>query len=273
MNPAVRLALLGFTPFERELLEAALATDRPGQPRYRLGDTLAACTLALVDADHEHAVATVEQAGRLGSAVMIGGTLRQGAAVQLPRAFQLPQLMRALDELVPAAPPMSGEVQRVRDELAQMLGRPRRQPRAQRPRLDHLLVVDGSDTVLRFMADHLARFGFQVHLAHDAAAALARVQHRHFEFVFVAAGLEGLDGFHVCRRLHREPYPHAQRRPTLVLLLDDDSPVQRLRAEQCGADAWLAKPLAAEPLLRVMSQRELQHHVDAQTTHATSTLL
>lgn len=273
MNPAVRLALLGFTPFEREMLETALAVERPGLPRYRLGAELAACTLALVDADHDGAVATVEQAQRLGSAVMIGGTLRPGAAVQLPRAFQLPQLLRALDELAPAAPPMSGEVQRVREELAQMLGRPRRRPRAQRPRLDHLLVVDGSDAVLRFMADHLARFGFEVHLARNADEAMHRTQRRHFEFVFVATALDGLDGFHLCRRLQREPYPHAQRRPTLVLLLDDDSPVQRLRAEQCGAEAWLAKPLAAPPLLRVMSQRELQHHADAQTTHATSTLL
>lgn len=272
MNPAVRLALLGFTPFEREMLEAALATERPGRPRYRLDAELAACTLALVDADHENAVATVEAAQRLGSAVMIGGTLHPGAAVQLPRAFQLPQLMRALDDLVPAAPPMSGDVQRVLDELAQMLS-PRRRPRAQRPRLDHLLVVDGSDAVLRFMADHLARFGFEVRLARDAEEARQHVQRRHFEFVFVAAGLEGLDGFHLCRQLSRQPYPHAQPRPTLVLLLDDDSPVQRLRAEQCGADTWLAKPLAAAPLLRVIGQRELQHHAEAQTTHATSTLL
>lgn len=273
MNPAVRLALLGFTPFEREQLESALAVERPGQPHYLLCGELAACSLALVDADHEGVVAAVEAAGRLSSAVMIGGTLRPGAAVQLPRAFQLQQLLRALDDLVPEAPPMSSEVQRVRDELAQMLGRHRRPPRAQRPRLDHLLVVDDSDAVLRFMADHLARFGFEVHLARDGSEAMRRVQERHFEFVFVAGTLDGLDGFHVCRTLLRQPYPHEGPRPMLVLLLDNDSPVQRLRAEQCGADAWLDKPLAAEPLLRVVGQREVQRHSDAQTTHASTTML
>jgi len=273
MNPAVRLALLGFTPFERELLESALAVERPGQPHYMLCADLAACTMALVDADHDTAVAGVEAAGRLPSAVMIGGTLRPGAAVQLPRAFQLPQLMRALDDLAPEAPPMSEDVRRVREELALMLGRHRRKPRTHRQRLDHLLVVDPSESVLRFMADHLTRFGFEVHLARDGAEALRRVQQRHFEFIFVAASLDGVDGFHVCRTLQRQPYPHAQRRPTVVLLLDNDSPVQRLRAEQGGADAWLDKPLAATPLLRVVGQRELAHQADAETTRASTTLL
>lgn len=273
MKPAVRLALLGFTPFEREMLESAFAVERPGRPRYRPGTDLAASPLALVDADHEAAVAELKAAGRLGSAVLVGGTLHPGAAVQLPRAFQLPQLLRALDELLDEAPPMSSEVQRVREALADVLGRQRHRPRSPRPRLDHVLVVDPSVAVLRFMVEHVARFGFEVHLARDAGEAMQRAQSRHFEFVFAAAALEGLDGFHVCRTLQRREAPAGRPRPTLVLLLEEDTPVQRLRAEQAGADAWLAKPLAAPALLAVMALREHHASADAPTTHAATTLL
>lgn len=273
MNPPFRVALLGFTPFEREHFSAGLAPERDGLPAYQLCPDLAAAALALVDADHESAVAEVRAAGRLSSALMIGGTPQPGAAAQLSRAFQLPQLLRAMDELVAAAPPMSAEVQRVREMLAQMIAASAPRPARPRPRLDPVLVVDSAEAVLRFMAGHLARFGFEVHLARDGAEALRRVADRHFEIVFIATALDGLDGFHVCRTLQRRPAEPRRPRPMVVLLLEDASPVQRLRAEQCGADAWLTKPLDAQALLAAMGPRELHGRREAETTHAGSTLL
>ncbi len=273
MSPAVRVALIGFTPFERAHLEAGLKAVREGAPVFALTEELAACSLAIVDADHEAAVAAVVEQGRLAGCLMLGGTPRRGAWAQLPRPIQLPQLLRLLDGMARAAPPMSPAVQRVQDDLARL-----QQPQAarrpkRRPRLDHILVVDDSDTVLRFMAEQLARFGFQAHLAHGGVEALERVARRHFEFVFLATGMDGLDGFHTCRLIKRNPYPHPRKPPTVVLMLSDDAPVLRLRAEQADADSWLIKPLHAEPLLRVVGEREVRLQAEAQTTRAATTVM
>jgi DNA-binding response OmpR family regulator len=136
-----------------------------------------------------------------------------------------------------------------------------------------MLVVDDDEEVLRFMAMHLAHFGFEAHLAHSGDEALRRIGARHFEFVFLATGMDGLDGFHTCRLIKREPYPHARDRPTVVLMLPGDAPVDRVRAHMADADAWLAKPLDAAALLRVVGEREARRLPEATSTRASSTVL
>lgn len=121
MNPTVRVALLGFTNFERSHIEAGLQPgDEPGR-HYRVAETLAACNLAVANADDELAVAQVVEQGRLASTVMLGATPRAGAAAQLPRPTSLVHLLRALDQLVNSAPPMSAAVQRVQAQWGRLL--------------------------------------------------------------------------------------------------------------------------------------------------------
>lgn len=290
MSPAVRVALIGFTRFERDHIEAGLQPGGERDPVYVLADSLATCSVAVVNADHEASVAEVTRQGRLGSAVMLGTTLRPGAAVQLPRPLSLAPLLQALDALVQATPPMSAAVQRVHEDLARLVVRPRpaaspggfmpviegraaAAPAAPQPKqavVDHVLIFDEDDAVLRFMAAHLERFGFEVHLVRSGAQAIESVARHHFAFVFLATGLEGADGFHICKTLKRRAYPGRRAPPTVVLLLEQEAAVNRLRAELAGADACLAKPLNAERLLSVVGAPEVNLQTDAQTTRASN---
>lgn len=289
MSPAVRIALFGFADFEREHIEAGLRPVGAHSPVYLLVDTLAACSLAVVNADHEASVAEIMRHGRMGSSVMLGTTVRPGAAVQLPRPLSLVTLLQALHRLARATPAMSAAVRRVHDDLARFVARPAAPPppgfapvvpgrAASRPAtpapkrtvLDQVLVVDEDSTVLRFMTTQLQRLGFEVHLTRSGAEAIERVTRHHFEFVFLATGMEGADGFHLCRTLKRSAYPHRRAPPVVVLLLAEAAAVNTLRAEQAGADACLVKPVRTEQLLGLVGARVARQPVEAQTTHAGS---
>jgi CheY-like chemotaxis protein len=261
------VALIGFTEFERAHIESTVQTERGGRPSYVLCDALAACSLAVVDADQAHSVDEVVQLGRLGSSVMLGQTPRPGAAVQLPRPINPPMLLRALDHLLHIQAPISAAVQRVRDDLYRLA-----RPAQPRQRMDHILVVDDNDAVLRFVAAQLQRYGFEAHLERDGSAAIARAARLRFAFVFIAARLEDMDGFQVCRAIKQAANACGEP-PVVAMLLADDAAVSRLRAEKAGADAWLQKPVSADRLLSLVGEREVRRLAEAETTRSASTLL
>jgi two-component system, cell cycle response regulator len=295
MSPPVRVALLGFTPFEREYLEPALRAPRKRQPAYTVRvDDLPSCNLAVVDADHEPAVFQVLRQHRLASTVMVGSTPRPGAGAQLARPIQARALLNALDALSAASPAMSAEVQKVQEALGALLVRravpapasasasapaatraagassaadwPIIAGRQARLRRGRALLVDTRDSSLRFLAHELDACGVDVQRVHGGNEAVQRMQQEAFDFVFLASGTDGdkrpdlahaMDGFQACELLQRLPpaQPVAPP-PTRVLLLADDDPVSRLRAEQAGADAWLAAPWDAQSLLRIVDERQ-----------------
>jgi CheY-like chemotaxis protein len=146
--------------------------------------------------------------------------------------------------------------------------------RRRRPRgapMEHILVVDDSDVALRFMATHLQRFGFQIHLARSGEEALRRVAERRFEFVFLDVRMEGLDGFQTCKAIKRADYPPGQTPPTVVMLTCLAGAADRLRGTMAGADAYLVKPLRERELLKVVGEREIARHAYAETA-AVSTM-
>ncbi len=282
MSPPVRVALLGFTAFEREHIATALWTQRRDKPVYRLCiDALPSCSLAIVDAAHAAAVGQVADQQRLASSVMVGGAAHAGAGAQLPRPIHLPSLLLALDELLAFAPAMSAQVQQVQNLLSSLQARPSHR--------GTVLLVDASPAGQPGLARELAPLGLDVQRVAGGGDALARLQEGRFEFVFLATGGrngtggnggnggssvdpgggsvnpggsdghdgDGLDGFHTCRLLQRLPpaQPVAPP-PTLVLLLDEDTGINRLRAERSGADAWLTPPWSGDALLKIVDERE-----------------
>ena len=291
MSPAVRVALIGFTRFERQHLEAGLQPAGGQDPAYVLVDPAAGWVVAIVNADDEASVAQVVQRGRLSCTVMLGTTVRPGAAAQLPRPLSLAPLLQALDRAVHTGPALSAATQRVHDDLARLVPRSAAAapglasmtviqslgpasaaiPQASRAELDQVLVVDEDSTVLRFMATHLQRLGYEVQLARNATQALDKATRHRFDFVFLATGMEGADGFHICRTLKRRSHPQGQTPPKVVLLLREDLAANRLRAEMAGADACLAKPLRAEHLPAVLNTRPAPSDAEAETTLTGST--
>jgi two-component system, cell cycle response regulator len=329
MSPSVRVAVLGFSKFERATFESFFRLAHKRQPRYELVTDLAQCELAIVNADDDLSVAKVSQANRLGASLMLGSKPREGAADQVARPINLMLVVRALDQMAHALPQRPDEAAagaapdaqtpaaagpREPDRLALLQpvhaehwagvpmlhasppprtgpapaapqaaapapqpatpagGAPDAAPGA-RAAMDHILVVDDSDIALRFMAQQLSRFGFEIHLARSGQEAIERVAKRHFEFVFLDVTMVGLDGFLTCKVIKRSDYPGNRQPPTVVMVTSRNTPVDRLRGTMAGADAYLTKPLDAAELLKVVGDREVARHAFADTAQAANTLI
>jgi len=302
MSAVIRIALVGFTPFEQANFESYFRlAGKPAQP-FVLTARVTDCRLAVVNADDDAAVAEVTRQDKLGCSLMLGNQLREGAAMQLARPINLSLVVRALDELAEHEPPASRSVQRVLDDLVQVTAtmaghmRPREMAAAwggagsaladppasrssgnsrnsaaseRRNGLDHILVVDPQDAALRFIVHELERFGFQAHMARSVEEALDRVARRHFEFVFVDVSLADASGRNACSAIRQLAARRELTPPTLVVMADEDTPLADLPEADC--DTYLLRPLTAGALLKVVGDREVAKHAFAPTAHTMST--
>jgi CheY-like chemotaxis protein len=276
MVPATRIALLGFGRIEHAAFEAFFRTAGRRCPSYAQESDPRAADFVILDASDEAACATVRDAALQERTVVLGAPRFAGAMLQLARPLNLLQVVRALDAVVARRAAVAddealdGLVVAGADEPPEDAP-PTRRRRGATVRLDHILVVDDSEVALRFMATHLQRFGFQIHLAHSGEEALERIAERRFEFVFLDVLMDGLDGFQTCKAIKRAPCTDGRPPPTVVMLTCLAGPADRLRGTMAGADAYLTKPLRERELLKLVGEREVSRHAYA-VTAAASTL-
>jgi hypothetical protein len=131
-----RLVLLGFSPSERQQLEAASSAGDSHAVRYPLVADPARADVAVADADNAEAQATVRRLGLL--ALHVGSGQGDGTMPLLLRPVDAAQVLRALEPLARRGPTPSPQVQRVLDELARLSGLPP-QAQATPPALSHPL--------------------------------------------------------------------------------------------------------------------------------------
>lgn len=103
-----------------------------------------------------------------------------------------------------------------------------------------VLVVEDDTTIADNLHAYLSRHGFDVDLAHDGAAAIARLEAQRFDVLVVDLGLPRVGGMRVVEHLRR-----ALGDPTPVLVLTArDALGDKLDAFAIGADDYLVKPFA-----------------------------
>ncbi|MBI5716101.1 MAG: response regulator [Burkholderiales bacterium] len=288
MVTSTRVALLGFGRIEHAAFEAFFRIAGRRCPAYAQEADFRAADFVIVDAADEPSRAAVRAAGLVARTVALGMPALEGALLQLARPLNLMQVVRALDEVVAHDTPLEADtvregqvVARPDDEVPTEAdaaigvdaGAEPEDSRARRRKgepMDHVLVVDDSEVALRFMATHLQRFGFQIHLAKSGEEALRRVAERRFEFVFLDVRMEGLDGFQTCKAIKRAHYAPGQEPPAVVMLTCLAGAADRLRGTMAGADAYLTKPLRELELLKVVGEREIARHAYAATAAAST---
>jgi two-component system phosphate regulon response regulator OmpR len=111
----------------------------------------------------------------------------------------------------------------------------------------HLLVIDDDDRIRDLIKEYLARAGFRVSSAADAAAARKLVEQLAFDLLVLDVMMPGEDGFAFARWLRGRP-GEAGRTPILILTargLPDD----RIEGLALGADDYLAKPFEPQELV------------------------
>jgi CheY-like chemotaxis protein len=100
MNAVPRVAIIGFSAFERSTLESFFRLCTPGLAVVYDADQLMACDLIVADADQPAAIYAVGRTGRVPDAVFVGGACAPATAgAHLARPVDALQIRRALDAL------------------------------------------------------------------------------------------------------------------------------------------------------------------------------
>lgn len=278
MTSAPRVAIVGFSAFERSTLESFFRLCTPGlQVEYDVGQ-LGACDLIVADADQTAAIYAVGRAGRVRDAVFVGGPCAPvSAGAHLARPVDALQIRRALDALAlqrqrrpggaaeaPAvrahgpsgrARQLAADAQDVVHDFRGSSGFSNSVLVEGELRLDEVLVVSASPAERRLLRDLLTRYGYRVSIAPNGDAAVECCEQNTFGFVFLGLGQGGLDSFLACRRIKRRPTLTGLA-PVVVALAHRHGAIERIRATFAGCDAYLAAPLDEDDLLRVLARHD-----------------
>ena len=111
----------------------------------------------------------------------------------------------------------------------------------------HLLVVDDDDRIRDLLREFLARAGFRVTAAADAAAAWRLIETLDFDLMVLDVMMPGEDGLSFARRL-RARTDQPGRTPILMLTARGESG-DRIEGLTVGVDDYLAKPFEPRELL------------------------
>jgi two-component system, cell cycle response regulator len=277
MSASFAVSLIGFSAFERSTLEAFFRLAARRSPSYVHVADAAQAQIVLVDADKADALNHPQ--AEPARSVYIGARGEQGQLGHMPRPINMMALLRLLDGCIaeparaasPANVPVPTPLPAVAPKVVEIPAPSRSltpKPVAAPPAstLDNILVVDDSDIALRFMANCLGRFGFEVNLARSGEEALNRVAEKPFAFVFMDVTMEGIDGYQTCKLIKKRPYPAGRRAPTVVMLTSRGGLVDKMRGTLSGCDAYLTKPLQQDELMKVIGDRIVSDVREASTT-------
>jgi len=111
----------------------------------------------------------------------------------------------------------------------------------------HLLVVDDDDRIRELLKEYLARSGFRVTGAADAASASRLIDTLDFDLMVLDVMMPGEDGLSFARRLRART--DAQGRTPILMLTARGDAGDRIEGLTSGVDDYLAKPFEPRELL------------------------
>lgn len=118
MSKPVRVAVVGFTPFERASFDTFFRLAPKRTPAYVMVDLLRECDVVVANADNAERMAEVAQRGRLPRTLALGSAAPPGVAAHLRRPINMMLVLRELDTMVLRQQAVSPSVQRVMDDFA-----------------------------------------------------------------------------------------------------------------------------------------------------------
>lgn len=287
MTTRYRVALLGFSAFERSALESYFRLapeDGRHHTHYDLLPDIVpsreACDFLLADANHAEVRNVVAAAGRAADTVYVGTPhatpAPPDALADLPRPIDPLQVRREFDAAVErrsrqpaaaAATPVRRYTARARQHAEEQAARQSESGDFSQSVLlggeggdgmfDQVLVVDDSEIARRFLQMKLQRLGYTVDTAASGHGALQMVATRRYAFVFLDVAMEGIDGFETCKHIKHMPWPldeRMMRGPVVVMVTGRSGSVDRIRGALAGCDAYLTKPLNEDELIATLSK-------------------
>jgi CheY-like chemotaxis protein len=102
-----------------------------------------------------------------------------------------------------------------------------------------VLIVDDSYPVRKYMEHKLSeliKHPLKLSFAASGEEAIAKVNSRRFDIIFLDVMMEGVDGYKVCKAIK------ANRKAYIVMLTSKKSPFDKVRGTMSGCDAYVTKP-------------------------------
>ena len=111
-----------------------------------------------------------------------------------------------------------------------------------------ILVVEDDPDLLALVEMILADAGYRVATASEGRAALARVAAEMPALIFLDMRMPGMNGWEFVREFRAR---HGRAAPIVVVTAAENA---RARAEEIGADGWLAKPFDLDDVVSVVQR-------------------
>ena len=251
-TPRVRIALQGFSAFERSALASyfRLAGDR--FPAYEQTESFDDAHFIVADADQGEAMQSVREVGRVADTVFIGAQAPEGALGWMMRPIDPLHVLRELDAAVlmrqagvPAHAPKASD----RQDTVAPQRRASDQPLPPREVAPPVLIVDEDDAAARSLERHLQALGLGCVRANGGDKALELMSRLGFRYVFV--DLDLADALELAQRVKR--MDSGEGGAPKVFVTVQDAPPQPLHGTAAGVDAFLDQPVDEGALRRMLS--------------------
>jgi two-component system OmpR family response regulator len=107
-----------------------------------------------------------------------------------------------------------------------------------------ILVIEDNHDIARLVEMHLQDLSYEVELAADGDAGLARAMQGQYDLIILDIMLPGIDGLEICRRLRG-----ASNHTPVLMLTAKTTELDRVLGLELGADDYLTKPFSIMELL------------------------
>ncbi len=241
-----RVGFLGFSETERQKLRRILQLSRQRDKRYHEHAVPAECRLLVVNADQPG----IQVRLKASPAAKVVSLSKQqdvfGAAdIHLKGLILASRIIKAMDELA-VSPPV------VIDESAPAPIACQTPATENNPAPGYrVLVVDDSAAMRQNLAEQLQRAdgGFVIDFAESGDAALEKVKHHHYDFLFLDIMMPGIDGYDACAKIRKNP---AMKKTPIIMLSAKTSPLDEVKGVMAGCTSYLTKPIVPEEFQKML---------------------
>jgi CheY-like chemotaxis protein len=276
MSTPYAIALTGFSPFERSTLVSFFRLAARRDPGYEIVGEDQRSLLIIANADDPATMSQLQADPPSAQVLLIGASAAGSGWPIQPRPIKLMSVLTAVDQML-APKAAEARAPLAAPAPARPAGPPRFAhtspgtgpeyvpPKLNAPSVEAILLVDDSDTALKFMRERLRRFGFTAELVRSGEQALQRLDVCQYRFVFLDVELDGMDGYKTCKAIKQRQYPDGHV-PVVVMMSGHVGAVDKFKGARAGCDAYLAKPLDEKQLLAVLAKHDPQVHRGFQGT-------